>query len=397
MRDAALPNLRLLPRLQRRALGGHPWIYANELAMDAASRALPPGGLARFVLDDGRTLGVGFFNPRSLIAGRLLIRDAAMAIDADFFSHRLAAALALRRRLFAEPYYRLAHGEADGLPGLVVDRYDTTLVLQANAAGMDRLSDLLVDLLARLTGAATIVLRNDTPARALEGLPSAVTVPRGQVAPSVPVVEDGARFAVDVLAGQKTGWFFDQREARAFLARLARGCTVLDLYCYVGGFAVQTARAGAREVLAIDRSEPALALARQAAAANGVGAACRFERAEAFDVLARLAAEGRRFELVIADPPPFARSRKDVPTALAAYRKLARLAAEVAAPGGVLFLASCSHAVEEAAFREAVARGLGAARRTARILRAAGAGADHPVHMNLPESVYLKTLTLQLD
>lgn len=397
MAEATLPSLRLLPGQHRRAMLGHPWIYANELVMDAKAKALPAGSLARFAVDDGRALGVGFFNPHSLIAGRLLSRDAAETIDATFLARRLGRALELRQRLFAEPYYRLVHGEADGLPGLAVDRYGETLVAQLNSAGMDRLADTLVPVLAELTGASAIVLRNDTPARALEGLPSAVTVPIGRIDDAVALFENGARFGVDVLAGQKTGWFFDQREARAFLAPLSRGGSVLDLYCYLGGFAVQAARAGAASVLGLDGSQAALTLASQAAADNAVAERCRFERAECFEALASLAVERQRFDLVIADPPSFARSRKDVPTALPAYRKLARMAAELVAPGGILFIASCSHAVTEAAFLEAVAKGLGSARRAARILRTAGAGPDHPVHLNLPESVYLKTLTLQLD
>ncbi len=211
------------------------------------------------------------------------------------------------------------------------------------------------------------------------------------------VHENGARFPIDPLAGQKTGWFFDQRDNRRFVAGLARGARVLDLYCCTGGFAVQAARAGAIEVLGIDRSEPALALAAAAAALNEVDGILGFRRAEVLGEAARLAAAGERFDLVIADPPAFAKSRKELPAALRGYRKLARLGASLTAREGILFLASCSYNVTAADFAEAVRRGLADAGRSFRILRDAGAGPDHPVHPSLPESAYLKTTTLALD
>ncbi|MFL5265503.1 MAG: class I SAM-dependent rRNA methyltransferase, partial [Stellaceae bacterium] len=300
-------------------------------------------------------------------------------------------------RLFDAPYYRLVHAEADGLPGLVVDRFGTVLVVQSNAAGMARLEPLVLDALRELLEPSAIVLRNDSPVRTLEGLPSETGVATGALAESVLVPENGAVFDADLIAGQKTGWFFDQRDNRRFVAALAGGSRVLDLYCFSGGFAVQAAHAGAAAVLGIDRSEPALALAAAAEARNGVAEICTFRRAEVFGEASRLAAAGERFDIVIADPPAFARSRKDVPAALRGYRKLARLAASVAGTGGILFLASCSHNVGEAEFAEAVRRGLGDAGRNGRIIRMAGADADHPIHPALPETAYLKTLTLALD
>jgi 23S rRNA (cytosine1962-C5)-methyltransferase len=222
-------------------------------------------------------------------------------------------------------------------------------------------------------------------------------VARGSIDGPVAVDENGTVFRADLLAGQKTGWFFDQRDNRRFIANLARGARVLDLYCYTGGFAVQAARGGAAAVLGIDRSEPALALAIEAAELNGVGRACSFRRGEAFAEAGALAANGERFDIVIADPPAFAKSRKDAPAALRGYRKLARLAASVTAVGGILFIASCSFHVGAAEFAEAVRRGLADAGRGGRILRVAGADADHSVHPALPETAYLKTLTLALD
>jgi 23S rRNA (cytosine1962-C5)-methyltransferase len=387
----------LLPARHKRAEMGHPWIYANEVRMDDAARGLAPGTLVTLRRADGSALGVGMFNPHCLLTARLLDRDAGGPIDRRFLSRRLGRALRLRERLFDEPYYRLVHAEADGLPGLVVDRFGAVLAMQSNAAGMARLEPLVLDALAALLKPQAIVLRNDSPARAQEGLASETRVAVGPIDERILVHENGAVFPVDPLAGQKTGWFFDQRDNRRFVAGLASGARVLDLYCFTGGFGVQAARAGAAAVLGIDRSESALALAAEAAALNEVEGICTWRRAEVFGEAARLAAAGARFEIVVADPPAFAKSRKEVPAALRGYRKLARLAASLTSREGILFLASCSYNVGAGDFAEAVQRGLADADRSGRILRNAGAGPDHPVHPSLPESVYLKTTTLALD
>lgn len=394
---ARRPQVTLLPGGHRRAEGGHPWIYSNEVAIDAAAKALMPGTLVTLCRADQRPFGVALFNPHTLIAARLLDRDSGRAIGKRFFARRLERALRLRERLYDKPYYRLIHAEADGLPGLVIDRFGAVLVVQANAAGMDRLAPAVLDALGDLLHPQAIVLRNDSPARSLEGLPLETRVAAGAVAGPVPVEENGAAFAADVLEGQKTGWFFDQRDNRAFIAGLAAAARVLDLYCYSGGFAVAAAHRGAAAALGIDRSEPALALAAEAARRNGVAERCVFRRGEVFAEAAQLAARGERFDIVIADPPAFARAKRDVPAALRGYRKLARLAAQLTAPSGFLLLASCSHNVAPAEFAEAVRRGLADAGRGARILKSAGAGPDHPVHPGLPESAYLKALILALD
>ncbi len=394
---AARPSLTLLPGRHRRAEAGHPWIFSNEIRMDETAKASVPGALVTLRRADDSALGVAMFNPHTLLAARLLDRDTARPIGRRFLARRLERALRLRERLFDAPCYRLVHAEADGLPGLVVDRFGPVLVVQSNSAGMARLEPLVLDALGALLKPAAIVLRNDSPARAQEGLTAETRVAVGTLDGPAFVRENGVDFPVDPLAGQKTGWFFDQRDSRRFIAALAGGARVLDLYCYTGGFAVQAARAGAAAVLGIDSSQPALELAAEAAARNGAGDNCGFRRGDAFGEAARLAAAGERFDVVIADPPAFARSRKDVGAALRGYRKLARLAAAVTAPGGILFLASCSFNVGAAEFAEAVRRGLGDAGRSGRILRSAGAGADHPVHPALPESAYLKTMTLALD
>jgi len=233
--------------------------------------------------------------------------------------------------------------------------------------------------------------------RTLEGLALETTVARGDFTEPVRVEEHGAHFFADPASGQKTGWFYDQRDNRTMMGALARDARVLDLYCYAGGFAVQAALGGAREVIGIDRSEAALALAAKAAQANKVAARCTFERKEVFEALDGLARAQSRFDMVIADPPAFVKNRKELKPGLQGYRKLTRMAAAQVNPGGLLFIASCSHLADWPSFADAVRRGLVDARRPARILRSTGAAADHPVHPALPESAYLKAMLLQLD
>jgi 23S rRNA (cytosine1962-C5)-methyltransferase len=391
------PAINLLPGRHKRARAGHPWVYSNEIAMDNTAKKLAPGTLVRLAAATGEPLGVAMFNPHTLIAARILDRDPASAIDVAFFRRRLAGAGRLRERLYPGGFYRLIHAEADGLPGLVIDRYGEAVAVQANTAGMDRLLPELLAALDEEVAPKIVVLRNDSPARGLETLPSEVKLAKGALAGPLEVIENGCRFLVDLEGGQKTGWFFDQRDNRAAVARLASGGTVLDLYTYGGGFAIAAARAGASQVTAIDRSAPALALAEDSARRNGVDATCRFSRGEAFAELERRSGAGEHFDVVIADPPAFVKSRKDLAAGLRGYRKLVRLAASVVAPGGVLFIASCSHNVERAMFDDEVRRGLADAGRAGRILLASGAAADHPVHPALPESVYLKASLLQLD
>ncbi|MCR0982476.1 class I SAM-dependent rRNA methyltransferase [Roseomonas populi] len=390
-----LPLLRLLPGRDRRAKAGHPWIFSNEVAMTAEVRAIPPGTPVRVEGDDGVRHGIHHFNSHSLIAGRRLSRDPATPIDDAFWQGRIAEALALRTRLFPTPHYRLAHAEADGLPGLILDRYGDLVALQANTAGMEAATPAILRALDALIAPRAVVARNEASVRALEGLPEATLLLRGADATGA-VEEGGVSFAVDPLGGQKTGWFFDQRENRARVANLARGETVLDAFCHTGGFGLQAAAAGASRVTLLDRSEHALATAMETARRNGLEDRVEAVRGEAMETLERMAASGARFGVVVADPPAFAKSRKDIPQAVRAYSRLARIAAGLVAPGGILFIASCSHHVPSGEFTDSVLAGLGRARREARILAITGAGPDHPIHPMLPESVYLKALTLQL-
>jgi 23S rRNA (cytosine1962-C5)-methyltransferase len=391
------PLVTVVAGRHKRAEQGHPWVYSNEIQMSAAVKALPPGTVVRLAAASGKILGVATFNPHALVAARILDRDPARVIDQRFIATRIEAAIALRRRLYTEPFYRAVHAEADGLPGLIIDRFGEVVTVQLNTAGTARLEHEIIAALGAVVAPRAVVLRNDGVGRKLEGLPEEIRLAVGTLDGPVELVENGTRFFADLLGGQKTGWFYDQRENRRAVARLAKDCRLLDVYCFAGGFAVTAAVAGAREVAAIDRSETALALAGRAAAANGVEPRCRFVRAEAFAELERLAATGERFDIVVADPPAFVKSKKDLGAGLRGYRKLARLAATVVAPRGLLFIASCSHNVGVPEFAEAVRRGLADAGRGGCILQNAGAAPDHPVHPFLPESAYLKSQLLALD
>jgi 23S rRNA (cytosine1962-C5)-methyltransferase len=391
------PRVFLQAGRDRRIEQGHPWAYSNEIRLDAETKALPPGTLATLHRVDGKPLGIGSYNPHTLIAFRMFGRDPHARIDEDFLARRIGRALALRERLFQGPFYRLVHAEADGLPGLVCDRFDDVLVLQVNIAGMEALTPALLAAFDRLLAPRAIVLRNDSPARGLEGLPTGVSVAKGEVGDAVEVRENGLRYFADVRAGQKTGWFYDQRDSRAFVASVAVGGAFLDVYCHTGGFAVAGAAGGAGNVLGIDSSASALALARRAAAANGFSRVCTFRQAEVFAELERLDRASERYRLVVADPPAFVKSRKDLGSGLRGYRKLARLTAPLVEPEGFLFIASCSHNVGVEQLLSEVVRGLNGADRTGRILREGKAAADHPVHPHLPETAYLKSFLLQLD
>lgn len=393
----AIPRVFLNPGHDQRMVRGHPWAYSNEIRMDAATRALARGTVATMHRVDGKALGVGTFNPHALISFRLFEADPTVALDQAFFVRRLQRALALRQKLFAAPFYRLVHAEADGLPGLIVDRFGDVVVLQANTAGIEALMPALLAALDEVVAPATVILRNDTAMRRTEGLEQDVRVAKGELDAPVEVKEGDAVFLADVIAGQKTGWFFDQRDNRALVASIAAEARVLDVFCYSGSFSIVAAMSGARSCLGIDASESALTLAEAAAARNRLEARCRFQRGEAFQAMDGLITGGERFDVVVCDPPAFVKSRKDLASGLRGYRKLTRLAASLVEPGGMLFIASCSHNVDPPAFFAEVSRGIGAAGREGRVIREGRASADHPLHLHLPESAYLKSLLIQVD
>jgi 23S rRNA (cytosine1962-C5)-methyltransferase len=392
---AARPLLRLGKGQERRLKSGYPWAFSNEIAMRPEYRQLPPGAPVRLEGDDGWRFGSFMFNPHSLIAARLLDCDPDAVIDSAFIHRRIAEAAELRARVTTTPFHRLVHAEADRLPGLIVDRFGDVAVLQANTAGMDRRLPDIVAALTALLPLRTVVARNDAPARAHEGLAERVGLLHGESADTA-VEEGGVRFPVDPLTGQKTGFFFDQRSNRDRVAALAGGARVLDVFCHAGAFGLRCLAAGAGHATLVDASAPALEHAQLAAEANGLAGRVATRRGDAFDVMSELAQAGERFDIVVCDPPAFAKSKKDQAAGLRGYGRLARLAAPLVSPGGFLFIASCSHHAPADMFAATVAEGLHRARRDGRIVFAGGAGPDHPVHPLLPESGYLKAQLIQL-
>ena len=396
--DRALPRIRLRPKVQARAIRqGFPWVYADELVLDRRTRALAPGALA--VLEDAERapLGLVTINPTSKIVARMLDRELSAQIDAAWLTARIARALELRERLYPDPFYRLVHAEADGLPGVVIDRFGEAAVIQPNAVWAEVRIGELVEALVSVTGVGTVVKNGTGRARTLEGLPEETQVLRGRAEAPVPVPMNGATYLADLTGGQKTGLFYDQRPNHAFAAGLAKGGRILDVFCHVGGFALAALAAGAEHALAVDSSAPALDLAEGGARATGVNARFETRRGDAFAVLEALAAEGARFDLVVCDPPAFAPNRQALKAGLRAYERLARLSAALVAPGGFLGLCSCSHAADLAAFRTACSRGIGRAGRWPQLLQTGFAGPDHPQLPQLAESGYLKALFFRLD
>lgn len=397
MNNDTLPRLRLLPKANARAIRhGFPWVYANEAVRDRRTRGMSAGEIA--VLEDAERnpMGLVAVTPDSRIIGRMLDRDLTARIDDDWIAARLTQALDLRTRLFDAPFYRLIHAEADGMPGVVIDRFGDAAVVQPNAAWADRRIDMIADALTRVAGVTNVVMNGSGRARALEGLPETVEVIRGAVDAPIAVPMNGATYMADLTGGQKTGLFYDQRPNHAFAARLAGNARVLDVFSHVGGFALAALAGGATSALSVDSSAPALALATDGA--TRMGAADRFQtrRGDAFDTLEALAQENARFDLVVCDPPAFAPSKQALEAGLRAYERIARMAAPLVAPGGYLVLCSCSHAADLTKFRTACVRGIGRAGRNAQLIHTGYAGADHPLMPQLAESGYLKSLFFRL-
>ncbi|WP_342075494.1 RSP_2647 family RNA methyltransferase [Yoonia sp. SS1-5] len=392
------PTVRLLPKAEARAIRhGFPWVYANELVTDRRTRALPAGTIAQLEDSNRTALGLVAVNPASKIICRMLDRDADATIDQAWFAARIRRALRHRETLYTTPFYRLVHAESDGLPGVIVDRFGDVVVMQPNAAWADRLQDALVAAIVDVLAVDTVVINGTGRARGLEGLDDYLGVASG-TAPTGPIAVsmNNATYLADVMGGQKTGLFYDQRPNHAFAAQLAKGGTMLDVFSHVGGFGLAALAQGATRVLAIDGSAPALDLAMQGAHAMGVSDKLETRRGDAFDTLAALADEGAQFDVVICDPPAFAPSRNALDAGLRAYERVARLAAPLVADGGYLGLCSCSHAADLTKFRNACSRGIGRAGRRGQIIHTGFAGPDHPLMPHLAESGYLKAVFYRL-
>lgn len=393
-----LPQLRLKPGRDGPARGGHPWVFSGALAGEPEE--LEDGAEVEVADHTGGFVARGLYNRRSQIRVRLYAWEP-VALDAAFFAERIADAVRLRRDVLhlmdPEGACRLVFSEGDGLSGLTVDRYRDVLAVQFTSLALARRADGLYDALQAQTGADCIVLRTEKGIGEEEGLELRDGVVRGAF-PDAPleIAEGALRFAVDVRTGHKTGFYLDQRENRRRAAAYAEGRSVADVCCYTGGFAVTLAAAGAREVVGVDASERALELARANARRNGVEEGCTFQRSDAFRWLEAAADAGRRYGMIILDPPRFARSRRGVPGALRAYERLNGLALRCLEPDGVLVTCSCSGRVSLEDFTSALGRAAAAAGRRVQILERGTQPADHPVSATCPESAYLKCLVCRV-
>jgi len=373
-----------LARAKQLSDSGHLWVYAGFV--HAVSGNPVAGDLVDVVMPNGQFYARGLYNPASKIRIRILTFNEE-PITESFWRGRIAQAVRLRKRVVSETNaYRMIYGEADRLPGLIVDRY----------GDMYRRKELLAALLCEETGASRVYLRNDAKSRSLEGLPVITGFLRGEGPTTLEVYEGTARFLVDIARGQKTGWFCDQRENRLAAARFAIGAEVLEVFCHTGAFGIQAALAGAKSVEGLDVSEEALALARRHAELNKVQDRCHYRSTDAFDEMRQIERTGRRYDLVFLDPPAFARSKQAVPRALAGYKDVNLLGIRLAKPEGILITSSCSHHVSEQDFWRVLARAAQDARRQVRLLEQRGQASDHPILASMPETRYLKCFILQV-
>jgi 23S rRNA (cytosine1962-C5)-methyltransferase len=384
--------IKLKQKEDRRILRGHPWVFSNEL--ERITDTFEPGEIVEVLDFSGRFVGRGYINPRSLIAVRILTRKKE-EINLVFLKDKISAAHDLRKDFGYGESYRAIFSESDGLPGLIVDKYDDTLVVQSSTAGIDRLLDEVVTALIEEYAPNSIVLRNDMATREIEGLALEKRVIVGSIAGPVTIEESGIAYRVDVLEGQKTGFFFDQRENRLALKDFVRGRRTLDCFCYSGAWSLTAAKFGASEVIGLDSSSKAVSQAADNADLNGLSV--QFKTANVFDELRVLEKRRERFGCIVLDPPAFVKSRSKIREALKGYKDINLRAMKLLEPGGALVTCSCSHHIDQELFREMLIDAAFSAGRQARIMEMRSQSRDHPVLLAAKETQYLKCAILKID
>lgn len=396
-----MAKLILHPGKERSALRRHPWLFEGAIAhLDGRARA---GDTVEIESSDGRPLGRAAFSPKSQIRARLWTFDPNESIDDAFFKRRVANAVARRQalpELAGQQGLRLIHAESDGLPGVIADQYGDTVVVQLTSAGADKWRGAIVGALLKATGCARIFERSDSEVRGLEGLEPATGWLHGDAPDAaLSIVENDVRLGIDIAGGHKTGFYLDQRDNRRLLGQLSAGKTVLNCFCYTGGFSLQALAGGASEVLSIDSSGPALAQARANLELNPQLPAARAEwlEADVFQLLRDFRKAGRSFDLIVLDPPKFAPSAAHAERASRAYKDINLHGLKLLNPGGLLMTYSCSGGIGLELFQKIVAGAAYDAGREARIVRRLSGSADHPVALNFPEGEYLKGLLVQVD
>lgn len=386
------PEIFLNKNEDKRLRRGHQWIFSNEINNKRSPlEQFSAGDLVVVKNTDQQTVGTAYINPNTLIAARLLSRKTNIKCGLNFFKARLTTALKLRERLFNRPFYRLVFGESDGLPGLVIDRFDGVFSVQITTAGIDRYKEPLFAALIELFSPDAIVLKNDNGQRQLEGLSLESEVVYGKLPNEIVIEENNTQFKINILEGQKTGWFYDHRDSRAKLATLAKNQRVLDLFSYTGAWGIPAAVAGAQQVTCVDSSEDALALARDSAKLNQVSQRMQFIRNDVFEFLKQARQDKLRFDIIVLDPPALIKRKKDYKQGYEAYRRLNHLALQVLETNGILISASCSHHLSRDNLHELLRSSARHIDRHMIFFATGSQGPDHPVHPAMPETEYLKT------
>lgn len=388
----AHPPLFLRKNEDKRLRLGHLWVFSNEV--DIARSPLTQftaGDLVSVTASDGKILGTAYINPNTLICARMLSRKPSVKLGEKIFTARIAKALSLRELFYDKPFYRLVFSESDGLPGLVIDRFGDVLSVQITTAGMERQKEPLIEVLVELLQPRAILLKNDNPQRELEGLSMETELAYGELPEELIIEENNAQFKIDIVDGQKTGWFFDHRSSRADLAKLASGKTVLDLFSYAGAWAIPAAMKGAEQVTCVDASASAIALAEQNAQLNQVSEKMQFVQSDVFDYLKQARLDNLHFDIIVLDPPALVKRKKDFKAGYEAYRRLNHLALQVLAKDGILVSASCSYHLSKANLHEILRSSARHIDRNITVLATGGQAPDHPIHLSIPETEYLKT------
>lgn len=387
------PVIKLRKDEDRRIRAGHLWIFSNEIDVAVTPIAkMLPGTMVSVHTHGGKFLAYGYINPASLIAIRILGRDPDYAPNESLLVHRIKVALSLRERLFELPYYRLVFGDSDFLPGLVVDRYGDVLVVQITTAGMETMKEWVIAALEKVLKPKTILLRNDSSAREMEGLPSYVEVAVGEVPAEVIVHDMGVQYRMSVLQGQKTGWYYDQRVNRQYLGGLVKGARVLDVFSYVGAWGVKAAVAGAGSVICVDASAQALSFVERNAQLNKVKDKVSVLQGDAFDVMKGLRADKEKFDVVVIDPPAFIKRKKDFKNGQEAYLRLNQLAIQLLDKDGFLVSGSCSHHLSRNELQKLMLQSARHNDRNVQVIYQGYQGPDHPIHPAIPETEYLKAI-----
>lgn len=376
----------------KRLRQGHLWVFSNEIDTKRSPlEQFAPGDLVQVLTEEGKSLGTAYINPNTLICARLLSRKPNLKLGGNFFKDRLVNALLLRDKLYSKPFYRLVYGESDGLPGLVIDRFGSVLSVQITTVGMELRKDFLIAALQEILIPSAIVFKNDNSQRRLEGLDTESDNVYGELPDPLIIEENGAKFFVDILGGQKTGWFYDHRASRGQLASFANGQRVLDLFSYTGAWSIPAALGGAAEVTCVDASESALALASENAGLNEVKDKMRFVRSDVFEFLKEARQQDQLYDIIVLDPPALIKRKKDFKQGYEAYRRLNQLSLQVLAKNGVLVSASCSHHLSVENLHELLRSSGRHIDRHLTFFSCGGQGADHPIDPAIPETAYLKT------